>query len=84
MAIAAHPIKPIAATGPPKVLTAVVFIASASAVVGMISQQLATSKRVMDGRFAQYNTVASEENRKKAFEGAVEDPRKSLFNVLGW
>jgi hypothetical protein len=50
----------------------------------MITQQLATSKRVMDGRFAQYNTTASEENRKKAFEGAVEDPRKSLFNVLGW
>jgi hypothetical protein len=38
----------------------------------------------MDSRFAQYNSPQSEARRRKDFEGAVEDPRKSAFNVLGW
>jgi hypothetical protein len=39
----------------------------------------------MDRYFAQYKSPESEASRQKVFEGQAQlDPRKSVFNVLGW
>ena len=38
----------------------------------------------MDRFFSQYKSPQSEASRQRVFDGRKEDPRKSLFNVLGW
>lgn len=65
------------------VLPAVVVVGAVSAVAGYIKSQLQQESRVMDRAFAQYKSPESEAARRKVFEGQS-DPRKSLFNVLGW
>lgn len=70
---------------PSKILPVLVATTAVAAVVGYVNKQLSYERKVMDQRFAQYNTPQSEEARRKTFEGAEsEDPRKSAFNVLGW
>lgn len=49
-----------------------------------VRSQLMTESRQMDRFFAKYRDPQSEAARQKVFDGAVEDPRKSWFNVLGW
>lgn len=62
-------------------LTAFVTV---SAIAMNVRSQLMTESRQMDRFFAKYRDPQSEAARQKVFDGAVEDPRKSWFNVLGW
>ncbi|PNP54609.1 hypothetical protein THARTR1_05166 [Trichoderma harzianum] len=55
-----------------------------SAVALNVRSQLKTHSAQQDRFFAQYKSPESEAVRQKVFDGAVEDPRKSWFNVLGW
>jgi hypothetical protein len=48
-----------------------------------VASQLATTSAKFDRSFAKYNTPESEANRARTFDGAVENPRTSLFNILG-
>lgn len=58
-----------------------------SAVALSVRSQLMTESQAMDRFFSKYNNPQSEAMRQKVFDGAPgtrQDPRKSLFNVLGW
>ncbi|KAH8904917.1 hypothetical protein BR93DRAFT_929192 [Coniochaeta sp. PMI_546] len=67
----------------PRVLPAVVVIGAVSAVGMYVRTQLRQESRAMDRYFAQYKSPESEASRNKVFEGQS-DPRKSIFNILGW
>ncbi|KAJ9133872.1 hypothetical protein NKR23_g10512 [Pleurostoma richardsiae] len=67
-----------------RLLPAVVVIGAVSAVAGYVRSQLRTESHTMDRFFAQYKNAQSEESRRRVFEQAREDPRKSLYNILGW
>ncbi|KAK1770052.1 hypothetical protein QBC33DRAFT_530002 [Phialemonium atrogriseum] len=70
--------------GAARLLPAVVVIGSVSAVAAYIRSQLQNESRTMDRFFSQYKSPQSEASRQRVFDGRKEDPRKSLFNVLGW
>ncbi|KAH7018072.1 uncharacterized protein B0I36DRAFT_368120 [Microdochium trichocladiopsis] len=69
---------------PPRLVPALVFGAAGSLVVYYVQRQLRRTSGDFDRAFAQYNTPESEASRARAFAGAVEDPRTSFFNALGW
>ncbi|WDK09185.1 hypothetical protein CGRA01v4_00463 [Colletotrichum graminicola] len=60
------------------------LLASVSAVALNIRSQLKTESQTMDRFFAKYKNPRSEAARQKVFDGALEDPRRSWFNILGW
>ncbi|KAH6893068.1 hypothetical protein B0T10DRAFT_559067 [Thelonectria olida] len=68
----------------PKVLPVLMVAASAGAVVTYIRSQLTYTSSQFDRSFSKYNSPESEASRRATFDGAVEDPRTSIFNVLGW
>ncbi|KAH8733907.1 hypothetical protein BGZ61DRAFT_529141 [Ilyonectria robusta] len=68
----------------PKVVPVMMVVGSAAALFTFINSQLNRQSNKFDRFFDQYNSAQSEASRKAAFEGAVEDPRKSFYNVLGW
>ncbi|KAJ4309729.1 hypothetical protein N0V84_011342 [Fusarium piperis] len=72
--------KPAAA---PKALPIIMVVGSFAVVAGFIRSQLSVTSAKFDRSFAKYNTPESEASRAKTFEGAVENPRTSLFNALG-
>ncbi|KAG8669499.1 hypothetical protein FPOAC2_08828 [Fusarium poae] len=78
------PIPMIKSAAAPKVLPVLIAVGSISIVGGYVRSQLTTQSRTFDRQFSQYNTNKSESVRAKTFNGAVPDPRTSLFNVLGW
>ncbi|KAI3398935.1 hypothetical protein diail_8258 [Diaporthe ilicicola] len=86
---AVTPIKPLPGT---KYGPAILVVASCtfgfvniSAVVTYVQWQLQTSSRTYDRMFAQYQSPQSEASRQKVFEDqGSADPRRSVFNVLGW
>lgn len=56
-----------------------------SAVATYVSWQLSRSARTYDRMFAQYQSPESEASRQKVFgDQGRGDPRRSVFNVLGW
>ncbi|KAE9572262.1 hypothetical protein CGMCC3_g11672 [Colletotrichum fructicola] len=65
-------------------LPAAITVGIISAIAMNVRSQLMTESRQMDRFFAKYRDPQSEAARQKVFDGAVEDPRKSWFNVLGW
>ncbi|KAF0324607.1 hypothetical protein GQ607_008046 [Colletotrichum asianum] len=65
-------------------LPAAITVGIVSAIAMNVRSQLMTESRQMDRFFAKYRDPQSEAARQKVFDGAVEDPRKSWFNVLGW
>ncbi|CAI0643260.1 unnamed protein product [Colletotrichum noveboracense] len=65
-------------------LPAAITVGVVSAIAMNVRSQLMTESRQMDRFFAKYRDPQSEAARQKVFDGAVEDPRKSWFNVLGW
>ncbi|OAA66445.1 hypothetical protein SPI_01021 [Niveomyces insectorum RCEF 264] len=67
-----------------KVIPTVVTLGAVSGVVAYVRQQLNRESNTMDRYFASYNTPQSEASRRRVFEGASEDPRTSLLNVLSW
>ncbi|KAF4470888.1 hypothetical protein FALBO_2209 [Fusarium albosuccineum] len=72
--------KPVAT---PKVLPVVMAVGSFAIIAGFVRSQLAITSAKFDRSFSKYNTPESEAARAKSFEGAVENPRTSLFNILG-
>ncbi|KAM5353863.1 hypothetical protein ACJ41O_000513 [Fusarium nematophilum] len=52
-------------------------------VASFVRSQLAITSAKFDHSFDKYNTPESEASRKKTFEGAQENPRTSLYNILG-
>ncbi|KAI8242516.1 hypothetical protein K4K57_008028 [Colletotrichum sp. SAR 10_99] len=76
----------IPATSPAvaRFLPAAITVGIVSAIAMNVRSQLMTESRQMDRFFAKYRDPQSEAARQKVFDGAVEDPRKSWFNVLGW
>ncbi|KAK0767139.1 hypothetical protein N5P37_000873 [Trichoderma harzianum] len=76
---------PVAAPGPlARAFPAVIAVGVISAVALNVRSQLKTHSATQDRFFAKYKNPESEAVRQKVFDGAVEDPRKSWFNVLGW
>lgn len=78
----AAPMKPLPGTryGP-----AILAVASLSAVATYVQYQLQKSSRTYDRMFAQYQSAESEASRQRVFEDQGRgDPRRSVFNVLGW
>ncbi|OLN86177.1 hypothetical protein CCHL11_04156 [Colletotrichum chlorophyti] len=65
-------------------LPAVITVGIVSAVGMNVRSQLKTESATMDRFFAKYKNPKSEAVRQRVFDGAVEDPRKSWFNILGW
>ncbi|WYZ37649.1 hypothetical protein EsH8_II_001155 [Colletotrichum jinshuiense] len=68
-------------------LPAAITVGVISAVALSVRSQLMTESQAMDRFFSKYNNPQSEAMRQKVFDGAPgtrQDPRKSLFNVLGW
>ncbi|KAK1962788.1 hypothetical protein LY78DRAFT_705605 [Colletotrichum sublineola] len=65
-------------------LPAAITVGIVSAVALNIRSQLKTESQTMDRFFAKYNNSQSEAVRQRVFDGALEDPRKSWFNILGW
>ncbi|TDZ36467.1 hypothetical protein C8034_v007856 [Colletotrichum sidae] len=65
-------------------LPAAITVGIVSAVAVNIRSQLKTESATMDRFFAKYKDPQSEAARQRVFEGAMEDPRKSWFNILGW
>ncbi|KAF4829924.1 hypothetical protein CGCSCA4_v014392 [Colletotrichum siamense] len=65
-------------------LPAAITVGIVSAIAMNVRSQLMTESRQMDRFFAKYRDPQSEAARQKVFDGAIEDPRKSWFNVLGW
>jgi hypothetical protein len=80
--IAAQSVKPMSLMAS-RLLPTLAVAGSVTAVAGYVRSQLEYERRIMDSRFAPYNTTKSEQARRQAFRG-VEDPRSSFFNVLGW
>ncbi|KAJ4260630.1 hypothetical protein NW762_007374 [Fusarium torreyae] len=69
--------------GYPKALPVVVAVGSFALIGSYVSSQLATTSAKFDRSFSKYNTPESEANRARTFDGAIENPRTSLFNILG-
>ncbi len=69
-------------TDSPRALGSVVFAGAAAGVVAYVNQQLNKESATMDHFFSTYNTPQSEASRQRVFDGAVEDPRTNLLNVL--
>ncbi|KAH7192678.1 uncharacterized protein B0J16DRAFT_333524 [Fusarium flagelliforme] len=67
----------------PKALPVVVAVGSFAIIASYVSSQLATTSAKFDRSFSKYNTPESEANRARTFDGAIENPRTSLFNILG-
>ncbi|KAI8717836.1 hypothetical protein NCS52_00860700 [Fusarium sp. LHS14.1] len=67
----------------PKVLPIVMAVGSFAIVAGFVRSQLAITSAKFDRSFDKYNTPESEASRARTFDGAVENPRTSLFNALG-
>ncbi|KAK2028994.1 hypothetical protein LX32DRAFT_639501 [Colletotrichum zoysiae] len=65
-------------------LPAAITFGIVSAVALNIRSQLKTESQTMDRFFAKYKNPQSEAVRQRVFDGALEDPRRSWFNVLGW
>ncbi|KAJ0166203.1 hypothetical protein CTA2_8264 [Colletotrichum tanaceti] len=65
-------------------LPAAITVGIVSAMAVNIRSQLKTESQTMDRFFAKYRNPRSEAVRQRVFDGAVEDPRRSWFNVLGW
>ncbi|KAF9878435.1 hypothetical protein CkaCkLH20_03927 [Colletotrichum karsti] len=65
-------------------LPAAITVGVVSAVAMSVRSQLKTESQTMDRFFSKYKNPQSETVRAKVFDGAVEDPRRSWFNVLGW
>ncbi|KAI4603767.1 hypothetical protein KJ359_003587 [Pestalotiopsis sp. 9143b] len=75
-----------AATGPlARMLPTVVVIGAVSCVATYVGSQLSSSKNTYSKIFAQQNTPEVEAHRRQQLQvETMGDPRKSLFNVLGW
>ncbi|KAF4979053.1 hypothetical protein FZEAL_4663 [Fusarium zealandicum] len=73
-------IKTVAA---PKALPILMAVGSFAVVAGFVRSQLSITSAKFDRSFSKYNTPQSEASRAKTFDGAVENPRTSLFNLLG-
>ncbi|KAF4458180.1 hypothetical protein F53441_31 [Fusarium austroafricanum] len=67
----------------PKALPVVVAVGSFALVASYVNSQLNRTSAAFDRSFAKYNTPESEANRARTFDGAIENPRTSLFNILG-
>ncbi|QPC77057.1 hypothetical protein HYE68_007809 [Fusarium pseudograminearum] len=67
----------------PKALPVVVAVGSFAIIASYVTSQLATTSAKFDRSFAKYNTMESEAARARTFDGAIENPRTSLFNILG-
>ncbi|RKU45299.1 hypothetical protein DL546_006684 [Coniochaeta pulveracea] len=68
-----------------RILPAVVVVGAVSAVATYVKSQLQTESKTMDRYFAQYKDPRSEASRQRVFEGQQQlDPRRSVFNILGW
>ncbi|KAL7940456.1 hypothetical protein V8C42DRAFT_242129 [Trichoderma barbatum] len=67
-----------------RVLPVVMTVGIVSAIAMSVRSQLRTHSATQDRFFAQYKNPQSEAVRQQVYKGAVEDPRKSWFNVLGW
>ncbi|KAI0132801.1 hypothetical protein BJ170DRAFT_615440 [Xylariales sp. AK1849] len=68
-----------------RMLPTLVVVGAVSTVALYVKAQLHDSNQTYNRMFAQQNTPEVEESRRKAL--LVEtygDPRRSLFNVLGW
>ncbi|KPM38823.1 hypothetical protein AK830_g7751 [Neonectria ditissima] len=76
--------QPMPKAAVPKIVPAMMVVGSASALYALISTQLSRSSNKFDRFFDQYNNTQSEASRQRTFSGAVEDPRTSFYNVLGW
>ncbi|KAH7165705.1 hypothetical protein EDB81DRAFT_878072 [Dactylonectria macrodidyma] len=68
----------------PKVIPLMMIFGSAAIVGSYVNSQLHRTSNTFDRFFDPYNNPDSEANRREAFTGAAEDPRKSFYNVLGW
>ncbi|KAI8290676.1 hypothetical protein K4K56_007074 [Colletotrichum sp. SAR 10_98] len=75
---------PVTSPAVARFLPAAITVGIVSAIAMNVRSQLMTESRQMDRFFAKYRDPQSEAARQKVFDGAVEDPRKSWFNVLGW
>ncbi|CAK7274893.1 hypothetical protein SEPCBS119000_006407 [Sporothrix epigloea] len=62
----------------------VVSLGCASAVAAYVYSQLHTESNTMDRYFRAYHTAESEASRRRVFDGAIDDPRKNLLNILSW
>ncbi|KAF5022605.1 hypothetical protein F66182_5351 [Fusarium sp. NRRL 66182] len=67
----------------PKAVPIFVAVSSFALVATYVRSQLSTTSAAFDRSFSKYNTAESEANRAKTFDGAIENPRTSLFNILG-
>ncbi|KAM0253822.1 hypothetical protein ACHAP5_000401 [Fusarium lateritium] len=67
----------------PKALPVVVAVGSFALIGSYVASQLSITSAKFDRSFAKYNTPQSEANRARTFDGAIENPRTSLFNILG-
>ncbi|KAL0940543.1 uncharacterized protein CTRU02_203307 [Colletotrichum truncatum] len=65
-------------------LPAAITIGIVSAVAMNVRWQLKTEAQTMDRFFSKYKNPKSEAIRQQVFDGAIEDPRKSWYNILGW
>ncbi|KAH6659298.1 hypothetical protein BKA67DRAFT_652539 [Truncatella angustata] len=74
------------AAGPmARMLPTLVVVGSVGMVATYIASQLSESKSNYDRIFAQQNTPEVEAARKRQLQvETMGDPRKTLFNVLGW
>ncbi|KAF6791669.1 hypothetical protein CMUS01_16221 [Colletotrichum musicola] len=79
-----HPVRVPTTPALARFLPAAITVGVVSAVAMNVRSQLKTESATMDRFFSKYNDPKSEANRQKVFDGALEDPRKSWFNILGW
>ncbi|EFW98828.1 hypothetical protein CMQ_4680 [Grosmannia clavigera kw1407] len=66
------------------VVPTLVTVGAVTGVATYVRRQLMRESQAFDRYFSTYNTPESEASRKRVFEGASEDPRTSLMNILGW
>ncbi|KAK7432349.1 hypothetical protein QQZ08_000911 [Neonectria magnoliae] len=76
--------QPMPKAAVPKIVPVMMVVGSASILYAFVTSQLSRTSNKFDRFFDQYNNSQSEANRQRAFSGAVEDPRTSFYNVLGW
>ncbi|CAK7275331.1 hypothetical protein SEPCBS57363_006626 [Sporothrix epigloea] len=67
-----------------RAIGSIVSLGCASAVAAYVYSQLHTESNTMDRYFSAYHTAESEASRKRVFDGAIDDPRKNLLNILSW
>lgn len=60
-----------------------IVLGAVTAVGTYVKTQLEQDSRTMDRYFATYKSAESEASRTRVFKGES-DPRRSVFNVLGW